>query len=1642
MEKFKVIFLSFFLVGCFGSIDGTPIDGDICEISPYSGAHFEVGQFELDITYPDEKGGSLHPQSFILKFRVPITDRRTKQAMTEAEFNIYTFENYNKIMAQQKRLCGENEDDPKNSSTECIAFKLKRCDEESLGGCVKTYTDAGGYISWEERYEYPIPLELKWIQFERVISNLGGNVVIPFAVNPWLDVDDLSSKFLDLTKSDYIHYLQQDQEIYKHNEKHPLAIKDQNNLTPPEELEQCRNRRSLDKIFKDLGQSEKPMLMHIPNLNINASSIFDAGKPDVFLINLDMTIKLLNQSDSRSEVNERNALSGSQFRVTPILLVQSGNSYKRLHDVENLTQTWTVKTTQLLNVVNEVQIPQQDIRHMSLALKVEPIESEASNIEPFYGLYDIPVPSSQLSGKTVPLSLKEEKTHTKLGHLESIMSRVGQHKGLFEQFFSNSGNRYSLKTGSSTEDLALKLERIRFVRVKSSGSECETPVNREVIYNIQFCLSNPQHNNLQYRNTPVNLVIEDMYLDEITNTFKARGCQNGDDKCRKKLVTDESGCVAFPYTMDHFPYNLQRYLLKRITFRSDDKNKAFWSENQQYVVLNPWEYGFLTYQNVTDTFRARVQSKKEMCSSSSRDESCDTDNFERLDEQLNGIISSENLKPPRIRINEYRSAIVEPSYIVEPSLDITTVKNIQFLIQPTIVRTDSIGETIRQVPNVLPVGHWVMRTILAKGPQEIKNVHLVRSQNPMESFYNVFNESFNLSLLKDIMSFNKDTVSEKDIIDISDRFKESNRLFDKGFRQSQYPRPYFSPEDYISHYDTVVKSENAVVSSFLEQKIQTNHFRHLGSKNAMIIEFYPLDNRGLKHNDKCELIEEKSNFAVMKKCEADQRNGNCHDLDTPAHWGLFSPSEMSSSQIVWPIKNFDSSKEFGIPALPVCENDDCSNNEPLALSPTMPENLFDLETVNEKFISGVDVDEATDRKYTEILNEFNVVDANDIFNTNEYKKFCENVEGDFLSDNRMNKRDLLANKEVLRDHKWNLCICGMDDEDIDKNVENGSTVFKDKIKQCKLLNNVALQTKNPQAPKINTVISEDICQFKESYTYRGEKDHSPSFLSYKECVCGSDSKWSSLDKTERMARCFSEKEGLVYANTSTFLVDFNRVVREYSKGKEESKDEDLPLSSFEDYQEYSPHFLKKKRTSFRSIERGDIDSMVQTGFSDVEQNIDKRSFLHAMCYYWFNDYYKQISEDHLMNFYKYHALNLAYLADTHVDQAVHNAQVEQLKESRDMLQDVGEDQLFEELISKNTQQPFKKGKYSGHPIFKCLNNPMLFFQLERKVIAGKLSSDKTKYNNGRVYTYVHSTSDGISSGYQYVRRESRQTKTGIAAKLGGGIIVSGSLDGGVNVESADSVSSSNVFRASQDEYKNITLAVNHINVDINLKKYRSCLVMRPRSSAFEDMTDNMYSSDLTSDDSMKQSLMRWPYKALGLIICDDEKEESIVIPEDYYYIHQFFGGHSYEFMSRTIYHNRPFIEMIRGQDVMDRFTYLANRSAHDINVNTATPENRYHREVPRNLLVDKSDLDKTLIRSFEYSTIDRTGFYGGIYTYPSLGDNYYYNPHITQNQIEYNKERDQDNLDVTQFIWKLGRNFGNWFGHSKRSVNAPPPEHE
>ena len=134
----------------------------------------------------------------------------------------------------------------------------------------------------------------------------------------------------------------------------------------------------------------------------------------------------------------------------------------------------------------------------------------------------------------------------------------------------------------------------------------------------------------------------------------------------------------------------------------------------------------------------------------------------------------------------------------------------------------------------------------------------------------------------------------------------------------------FTKGDYITHFDTLAYSENGVLNAFVKLGFNVEHFRHLGSKNSILIEVYPADPNEYKflpvHEtggmSQCKLDIENTTFRPFPKCENGQVHDNCHELKTPVHWGLFFTTEFGNVNIMWPTEH-DYNKVFELPSIEV-----------------------------------------------------------------------------------------------------------------------------------------------------------------------------------------------------------------------------------------------------------------------------------------------------------------------------------------------------------------------------------------------------------------------------------------------------------------------------------------------------------------------------------------------------------------------------------------------------------------------------------------------------------------------------------------------------------------------------------------------------
>ncbi len=1722
---------------------------------------------------PDLKEDNL-PSKFTLEFTACVKDSIKKQPMRNSPFAIHTF---------------HSENIPKES------VRNKLC-EDVEWGCIPTETNSDGCLEWTEPYSFPLPAEQKWIEFKRVITHRTGTRVIPMMVNPWIP----DTQVVDLRSNVQIkrHYLAGRESFHLHK-----AHESSKESKEESKLRKCIEEGSLEEAFKYLGGTEEKAFLWADEIEISPSF---KGKPERFndpsydykkeykicsdklttaecvaindydreggFLNLNLKIPIRVISENESGRISPLGAHADEFAVTFYLVSQVTSSKGRedymLHrPVPKIRKTVTIAETNYIHLDNAwVHIPYETTEGTStLLLKIEAIGG-GEKMDSFYGVYEInDTPISNFHHFSDTLSLKSsEDTSEKsvdlekheMSNVEAQKERIEEYKKIFDKFdkdpsaYARERPRVGQDGFDYSKGLALDLSRMRFARVKASGESCESPVERTVVYLGEVCLKDPRTDD-EFSNTVVTVMAQDMEIDRDRNTKRIVVTpMRKEDIIVDNKMTNEFGCVQFTYEVSHKLYDVQKYFMKKLTFKVHDV------EDSKYIALNPWEYGFLTYQEFTQAYenweaskrvydeavcgenkeclknieKALIASEKELTHPApnnnrrveSRYKDCQQRECAKLqklekdltvsESQLASPIFSENLEPPILRLNEYRNAIIEPSYEIEPSLDVQTVKNMQLLLQPTIVRQDSPGETIRQIPRILPIGYYLVRVIVAKGPQEtaegkkfiidrlgsvqsaVRLVTDLRLSNVLKRFGSVvdtltvptrdvsadslyfddldtrakgFEQSGTAALEKLSKQFEK-SIKALEELSGEEKFEQSVAILEEEFEQSvtdltelredqsydvyrQHSKtanakeffsdgcqegdrlPCFAKEDYITHFDTLAYVENGVLNAFVKLGFNVEHFRHLGSKNSVLIEIYPTDPREYQYLDigengssnRCNVDIENTTFIPFPQCERGKLREDCHELKTPAHWGLFFNTEFGNANITWPIKQGHYNKVFGLDKKPIkvegknwyhltneinrvglVENALSFSNHPIEVHKqnwyrlenergrlaNMESNLNSILKMRED--SSLDLEDRIQTIYESHFKN-SMVNTMDRVDSNKFIQYCNNTEEKV---GQMESTDLIGDKNPLPEElSLGLFIC---EDMVDFTSPLRGHVIRIQIRNYFIYRDLAdaqLTNKDPLQEYRQVQNQEGgFCDegFNKATAYEDDgSDYSNRLLSYQECVCGPPNEESI---TKKMARCFAQSQNLV-------LVEDNQEFLERLKASVIRKNQNFEINS-----DNLAKVIQKKN--------GDADP------------VRLQNFLRSMCAFWFDEYYKNyLNFDSIESTYNKLIPNLESL---HNDPYLELAEENQFKDvAFDDFKDISENesfvaQWFQASYSKGGHEPFRARSNSSsarHPYYQCLDYPLEFFHIENKVMVDQLdiASNATEYTNGRVFSLITQASQGAQTRVEVSKRQ--QTALGGRGEfrvetpkefIGGGIgrlfgiggkllkdMFRASVGASAGVEAARTGSTSATEQNSNDSTKSILLAVNHVQMSLALKKYRSCFLIRPKTTAFEGILNNQWNEELKIDSFWPNAenlsevvsedtvfLMRVPYTHSGLLICNEESSERLVVPENYYYIHQFFGGHSYEFMSRTIYHNRPYTEIIRGREQIDRFIRLTHDITYNKEVRVENPWG--FQSLINHLDQDRDQLDYNLMQAFEQYALDWSGFYKGVYTYPDL-INYY-----------------------------------------------------
>ena len=208
-----------------------------------------------------------------------------------------------------------------------------------------------------------------------------------------------------------------------------------------------------------------------------------------------------------------------------------------------------------------------------------------------------------------------------------------------------------------------------------------------------------------------------------------------------------------------------------------------------------------------------------------------------------------------------------------------------------------------------------------------------------------------------------------------------------------------------------------------------------------------------------------------------------------------------------------------------------------------------------------------------------------------------------------------------------------------------------------------------------------------------------------------------------------------------------------------------------------------------------------------------------------------------------------------------------------------------------------------------------------------------------------------------------------------------SVGGSAKMGQSQSANESNSARIAWDARGGdaVFLSVGKAEVEIGVKEFQKCLVIKPRPNSFiasfqsgkPKEYKNLWSENVTDFDKIV-------FSRPGLILCNPVEKRSPdnlqKITESYYYISQAnMDPSNSQFLDLYDLANRPFITILRGKREFLKFYHLTRH------ISPGDPLNAK----PENMFIEYRDIvEQARGISLKLTEVTSTGFYPGIYDYP------------------------------------------------------------
>ena len=297
------------------------------------------------------------------------------------------------------------------------------------------------------------------------------------------------------------------------------------------------------------------------------------------------------------------------------------------------------------------------------------------------------------------------------------------------------------------------------------------------------------------------------------------------------------------------------------------------------------------------------------------------------------------------------------------------------------------------------------------------------------------------------------------------------------------------------------------------------------------------------------------------------------------------------------------------------------------------------------------------------------------------------------------------------------------------------------------------------------------------------------------------------------------------------------------------------------------------------------------------------------------------------------------------------------------------------------------------PLNTCIRRFEEFFKIENKMIVYDISHQDSdlKYRGGYLQNFGISSNNSLGSYMNWTAQRGTTLSVSVSASVDpikalestglGKLFKIFSISGAGSANQNQSTNESNSGRIAWDSRSGgaVFLTIGKADINIGVKKFQKCLVIKPRVHSFEASFQSgipVYYKNVWAEGV--KLLDKTAFSRSGLILCnpvEERKENLEQIQESYFYISQSNDDSNSQFLDLYDLANRPFVMVLRGEREFLKFFHLTRRSLQD-------GESTINEKSDLSDFVNYTPVIENIRKlNLQIREVTQMGFYPGIYDY-------------------------------------------------------------